>query len=321
MKITCTDYTDFYTCIKGIYFVFLLLMFKRLFYLVGINIAILITINILIVIAQRVFGIVIEPSSYTGLIIFGIVFGFGGAIVNLLISRWSAKRLYKIQLFDESIGSEKLKVVYRTVQEIAYNHKITIPEVGVYEAAEVNAFATWASKNKSLVAVSSWLIETMTSDEIHGVVGHEMSHILNGDMVTSTLLQWSLNAFTIIAARIVGGIVDGAINRNSESSGWGIWYYLIVNILNVVFGALAGLILMAHSRAREYKADLGGARYTSREKMLSGLRKLSQIAGNPVPQDGFATMKFAGGGKLAVLFSSHPPIEKRISALENDHSL
>ena len=142
MKITCTDYTDFYTCIKGIYFVFLLLMFKRLFYLVGINIAILITINILIVIAQRVFGIVIEPSSYTGLIIFGIVFGFGGAIVNLLISRWSAKRLYKIQLFDESIGSEKLKVVYRTVQEIAYNHKITIPEVGVYEAAEVNAFAT-----------------------------------------------------------------------------------------------------------------------------------------------------------------------------------
>ena len=94
-----------------------------------------------------------------------------------------------------------------------------------------------------------------------------------------------------------------------------------MNILNVVFGALAGLILMAHSRAREYKADLGGARYTSRDKMLSGLRKLSQIAGNPVPQDGFATMKFAGGGKLAVLFSSHPPIEKRISALENDHSL
>ena len=296
-------------------------MLKRLFYLVGINIAILITINILIVIAQRVFGIVIEPSSYTGLIIFGIVFGFGGAIVNLMISRWSAKKLYKIQLFDESIGNEKLKVVYRTVQEIAYNHKITIPEVGVYEAGEVNAFATWASKNKSLVAVSSGLIETMTSDEIQGVVGHEMSHILNGDMVTSTLLQWSLNAFTIIAARIVGGLVDGAINRNSESSGWGIGYYIIVNILNVVFGALAGLVLMAHSREREYKADLGGARYTSRDKMLSWLRKLSQIAGNPVPQDGFATMKFAGGAKLAALFSSHPPIEKRIAALENNFSL
>lgn len=164
-------------------------MLKRLFYLVGINIAILITINILMFLAERFFGINIAPDTYSGLILFGIVFGFGGALINLLISRWSAKRLYKIQLFDETIGNEKLKVVYRTVQEIAFSNKITIPEVGVYESGEVNAFATGATKNKSLVAVSSGLVQVMTPDEIQGVIGHEMTHILNGDMVTTTLLQ------------------------------------------------------------------------------------------------------------------------------------
>lgn len=271
--------------------------------------------------AERFFGINIAPDTYSGLILFGIVFGFGGALINLLISRWSAKRLYKIQLFDETIGNEKLKVVYRTVQEIAFSNKITIPEVGVYESGEVNAFATGATKNKSLVAVSSGLVQVMTPDEIQGVIGHEMTHILNGDMVTTTLLQWSLNAFTIIAARIVGGLIDGAINKNSNSSGGGIGYYLIVNLLNIVFGSLAGLILMAHSRSREYKADEGGAKYTSKDKMLAWLHKLAQISGNPVPQDGFAAMKFGGGSGLARLRSSHPPIQERIEALENNFSV
>lgn len=155
------------------------------------------------------------------------------------------------------------------MQEIAFNNKITIPEVGVYDSGEVNAFATGATKNKSLVAISSGLVQVMSPDEIQGVIGHEMTHILNGDMVTTTLLQGSLNAFTIIAARIVGGLIDGAINKNSSSSGGGIGYYLIVNLLNIVFGSLAGLILMAHSRSREYKADEGGAKYTSKDKMLA----------------------------------------------------
>lgn len=147
------------------------------------------------------------------MIVFGVIFGFGGAFINLLISRWSAKRLYNIQLFDSSIGDAKLRLVYTTVEQIAFNHKITMPEVGVYEAGEVNAFATGASKNKSLVAVSSGLIEMMSPDEIQGVVGHEMAHILNGDMVTSTLLQGSLNTFTIVAARVLGGIIDAAISK------------------------------------------------------------------------------------------------------------
>ncbi len=213
-------------------------MLKRMFFLFGINIAILITLNILLFLAERFFGISIEPNSYSGLIVFAIVLGLGGAIVNLLISKWSAKRLYHIQLFDSSIGDPKLKLVYNTVEQIAFNHKIKIPEVGVYEAGEVNAFATGASKNKSLVAVSSGLIEMMSPDEIQGVVGHEMAHILNGDMVTSTLLQGSLNTFTIVAARILGGIIDTAISKG-ESRGGGIGYLLIVNVLNMIFGFLA----------------------------------------------------------------------------------
>ena len=188
-------------------------MLKRMFFLFGINIAILITLNILLFLAERFFGISIEPNSYSGLIVLAIVMGFGGAIVNLLISRLSAKRLYNIQLFDSSIGDAKLRLVYTTVEQIAFNHKITMPEVGVYEAGEVNAFATGASKNKSLVAVSSGLIEMMSPDEIQGVVGHEMAHILNGDMVTSTLLQGSVNTFTIVAARVLGGIIDAAISK------------------------------------------------------------------------------------------------------------
>ena len=195
-----------------------------------------------------------------------------------------------------------------------------MPEVGVYEAGEVNAFATGASKNKSLVAVSSGLIEMMSPDEIQGVVGHEMAHILNGDMVTSTLLQGSLNTFTIVAARVLGGIIDAAISK-WENRGGGIGYLLIVNILNMVFGFLAWLVLMAHSRHREYKADLGGAKFTSKSAMIAGLKKLAQIYENPVPQDGFATMKFSGGGNIAEWFSTHPPLAKRIAALENNHSL
>lgn len=294
-------------------------MLKRLFFLFGINIAIIITINILIFLAESLFGVTITPNTYESLILFGIVFGFGGAIINLLISRWTAKRVYNIQLFDESVSDWKLRDVYRTVQDIALRNNITIPEVGYYESGEVNAFATWASKNQSLVAVSSGLIEVMTSDEIEGVVGHEMAHILNGDMVTSTLLQWSLNAFTIVAARIIGGIIDRFISKDSEG-GW-IWYYLIVSVLDIIFGILAGLVLMAHSRHREYKADEGGAKFTSKRSMISWLKKLSQIIENPVPKDGFATMKFGWDTRFAEWFSTHPPLEKRIEALENNSSL
>lgn len=190
-----------------------------------------------------------------------------------------------------------------------------MPEVGYYESGEVNAFATWASKNNSLVAVSTGLLKVMNDDEVQGVIWHEMTHILNGDMVTSTLLQWSLNTFTIIIARILGTIIDGALRNNNERWGW-FGYYIIVNILQTIFWALAGLVLMAHSRQREYKADAGSVQFLWKSDMLAALRKLATISENPVPADGFATSKLSGLSWRSELRSSHPPIEKRIAAIE-----
>lgn len=243
------------------------------------------------------------------------VMGFGGALVNLFISKRSAKRLYNIQLIDNTINDHKLRIVYSTIQDIAYTSKIEMPEVWYYESGEFNAFATGASKNSSMIAVSTWLLEAMNDHEIQGVIWHEMTHILNGDMVTSTLLQWSLNTFTIVIARIVWWIIDWAMRGNNERGG-GFWYYIIVNILQIVFWTLAGLVLMAHSRQREYKADAGSVDLLGKSDMLSALRRLSTITENPVPSDWFVTSKLSGGSSRAELWSSHPPIEKRIAAVE-----
>ncbi len=293
-------------------------MFKRIIYLIGINIAIIITFNILIFVIERVFGIAITPAlgNYQWLILFAVIFGFGGALVNLMISKWSAKRLYNIKLIESSIGDHKLHLVYTTVQEIAFNHKIEMPEVWYYDSGEVNAFATGASKNSSLVAVSTGLLEVMNDAEIKWVVWHEMAHILNGDMVTSTLLQWSLNTFTIIIARIIWGVIDSALKSNNNERGGGFSYYIIVSVLDMVFGLLAWLVLMAHSRQREYKADAGSVSFLTKHDMLSALRKLANIKENPVPSDALLTSKFSGGSSRAELWSSHPPIEKRITAIE-----
>ncbi len=292
-------------------------MFKRFFYLIGINIAIIITINVLIFVIERVFGISIAPmmGNYQWLIIWAAMLWFGGALVNLMISKRSAKRMYGIQLIDGSVSDRKLQLVYRTVEEIAYNHQIKIPEVGYYDSGEVNAFATGASKDKSLVAVSTGLLEVMNDDEIQGVVWHEMAHILNGDMVTSTLLRWALNTFTIFVARVLWAVIDKTLKGNNERGG-GMVYLLIVNVLDVVFGMLAGLVLMAHSRSREYKADAGSASYLSKAKMIAALKKLWNIVDNPVPDDAYATLKFGWKRAFAELWSTHPPLHKRIEHLE-----
>lgn len=266
---------------------------------------------------EKLFGVSLTPAlgNYQWLIIFAAVLGFGGAIVNLLISKWTAKRTYNIQLITDDVEDHTLRVVYMTVQDIALREGMNMPEVGYYDAAEVNAFATGASRDNSLVAVSTGLLEVMTDKEIAWVIGHEMTHILNGDMVTSTLLQGSLNTFTIVIARVIGWLIDGATRGNTERSS-GFWYYIIVNILQTVFGFLAGLVVMAHSRHREYKADAGSVRLLGKDDMLWALKKLAQIQENPVPQDGFATLKFSSGNLFSELRASHPPIEKRIQAVE-----
>lgn len=166
------------------------IMLRRWMYLIGVNIAIIISVQIILWIINYFTGSSLTPDTMSGLLVFAAVLGFGSAFVNLAISKSTAKRIYRVQLFDDAGTSDpKLLTVYQTVSEIATSHRIKIPEVGIYNSSEVNAFATGPSKNKSLVAVSSGLLQVMTADEIRGVIGHEMAHILNGDMVTSTLLQ------------------------------------------------------------------------------------------------------------------------------------
>lgn len=294
-------------------------MLKRFFLLIVINIWILISLNIIVFLLERFFGIPISAriGDQQWLIIFSIIFGFGGALANLMVSKWSAKRVYSLKEIQESEQDKKLSIVYNTVRDIAFSNHITLPEIMYYESKEVNAFATGASKNNSLVAVSTGLLHTMNEKEISAVIGHEMSHVLNGDMVTSTLLQWSLNTFTTLFARIVAGIIDNAMNKDGQSRSWGS-YYLIVNILNSFFGLLAGLIIMRYSRTREYKADEGSARLLSKENMVAALRVLGHLHNNPVPRDGFATMKiFDWASSFWELRMSHPPIEKRIAYLES----
>ena len=191
-----------------------------------------------------------------------------------------------------------------------------MPEVWYYDSGEVNAFATGASKNNSLVAVSTELLEIMNDAEIKGVIWHEMAHIINGDMVTSTLLQWSLNTFTIVIARIVGWLIDSALKSNDNERWWWFSYYIIVSVLDTIFGLLAWLVLMVHSRHREYKADAGSVNFLTKHDMLSALRKLANIKDNPVPSDALLTSKLTAWKSRAELWSSHPPIEKRIAAVE-----
>ncbi len=294
-------------------------MFKRILLLIWINIGILISLNIVVIVIEKIFGISIAPAigNQQWLIIFSIVFGFGGALVNLLISKSTAKHIYNLQTITSDETDSRLSIVYGTVRDISFSHHITMPEVTYYESPEVNAFATGASKNNSLVAVSTGLLSSMSEKEIQAVIWHEMAHVLNGDMVTSTLLQWSLNTFVILFARILGGIIDSTLSRDGESR-WGFWYYVIVNILNTLFGFVAWLIIMWYSRVREYKADEGSARMLSKDNMIAALRKLAHIHDNPVPQDGYTTMKiFGGASTFSELRMSHPPIEKRIEALEH----
>lgn len=297
-------------------------MFRRIFLFVATNIAIIVMASIIFFILESVFGV--QISSYAngnmlGLAIFALVYGFIGSFISLSISRWMAKKAYRIHLLEaETVASAdaKSQLVYNTVSQIATANNITMPEVGIYESSEPNAFATGPSKNKSLVAVSTGLLTSMNESEIQGVVGHEMAHILNGDMVTMTLLQGIMNAFVIFFARIVANIVMSAM-RNDDGFSVGI-YYLVVIVLEIVFGALAMLILMKFSRWREYRADAGSSRYLGREKMVAALQRLQQLKENAAfngKKTSFDPAKISNSHSRTLLFSSHPPLQKRIDAL------
>ncbi|OIO77381.1 zinc metalloprotease HtpX [Candidatus Gracilibacteria bacterium CG1_02_38_174] len=301
--------------------------FKRIFLFLATNIAIILVITAIIFVLERYFGFHISSSvsnGYGGLFVFALIFGFVGSFISLAISRWMAKRAYDIQLISETRLMDydsKTQMVYTTVSTIAKQNGIDMPEVGVYESADPNAFATGPSKNKSLVAVSTGLLESMTAPEIEGVIAHEMSHILNGDMVTMTLLQGVLNTFVIFFARIIGSIIDKTVFKNEEGNGWG--YFITVIVLEIILGILASLVLMAFSRYREYRADEGSSRLVGKDKMILALKRLQYIVTNKeIVDDGkLATFKIHSEKGFMTLFMSHPDLDDRIKNLENNYQL
>ena len=255
--------------------------------------------------------------NYTGLLIFSAIFGFGGALISLLASKWMAKRATRTRVIAAP-ANETERWLVETTGQLARSAGIGMPEVGVFPAPEPNAFATGANRNKSLVAVSEGLLKTMRRDEVRAVLGHEIGHIANGDMVTLTLLQGILNTFVLFFSRVVGFIVDRVVLRNER--GFGLGYFAVTIAAQIVFGILASAIVMWYSRRREFRADSAGARLAGRGSMINALESLKRGygAGQSMPES-MAAFGISASARSGIrrLFSSHPPLEARIQALKS----
>jgi heat shock protein HtpX len=251
-----------------------------------------------------------------GLLVLCAVFGMGGSFISLAMSKTLAKMSVGAQVIDQPRSADE-QWLFNTVRHHAEQAGIGMPEIALYDSPDMNAFATGMSKNHALVAVSTGLLRSMNRDEVSAVLGHEVTHVANGDMVTLALIQGVLNTFVMFLARVIGGIIDGALqgNRDGESRG-GIGYFLIVMLLQFVFGLLATMIVMWFSRWREFRADAGGARLGSRGGMISALQTLSGNHEADLPKQ-FVAFGISGGSAVGRLFMSHPPIEERIAALRS----
>ena len=282
-------------------------MFKRVILFLATNLAVLALVSIV----MSILGV--NPQSFGGLLVMAALFGFGGSIISLLMSKWVAKRTTGAHVIEQP-RNEAEQWLVSTVRRQAEAAGIGMPEVAIYDAPEINAFATGANRNNALVAVSTGLLRAMNRDEAEAVLGHEVSHVANGDMVTMALLQGVLNTFVIVLARVVGGIVDSFLSGNREGEGRGLAYFAIVMVLEMVFGVLASIIVMWFSRQREFRADAGAAKLAGRDKMIAALQRLARGA---EPQMEGSMMAFGINGKrsMSELFMSHPPIEQRIAAL------
>ena len=248
---------------------------------------------------------------------FALVMGFGGAIISLLISKPMAKWSAGVRVIDPPQNADEAWIV-ETVRKLASQAGIGMPEVGIFEG-EPNAFATGAFKNSALVAVSTGLLQVMTHEEIEAVIGHEMSHVANGDMVTMTLIQGVMNTFVVFLSRVIGYAVDSFLRRNDErSSGPGIGYMITTMVLDIVLGFAAAIVVAWFSRQREFRADAGSARLLGRRQpMINALARLGGMAPGELPKS-VAAFGIAGG--VGQLFATHPPIEERIAALQNAHA-
>lgn len=299
-------------------------MLRRIFLFILTNLAIILVGTVILSLIEVFFGFNIRwtlHSSYVSLAVFALIYGFLASFISLLMSRWMAKRFHHIELItEESLWTvwPKERLVYQTVSSIASRNSIKMPEVGIYQSQEVNAFATGATRNSSLVAVSSGLLESMADDEIEGVVAHEMAHILNGDMVTMTLLQWVINAFVIFLSRAIAQIASMTWRDNSDGRSH-LVYFIVTFFLEIVLGILWSIIVMAYSRHREFAADAWSASYVGKNKMINALKALQKIHPENISLEWdpkVAALKIDGKSEWFMrVFASHPPLQERINRL------
>lgn len=294
-------------------------MLKRVVLFLATNLAVIVLISILLHLFGVRYYLTNQGIDYRSLLIFAMIIGFTGSFVSLFTSKFMAKMAYGVQVIDQPGNAQEAWLVAK-VQELAKQAGIGMPEVGIYRSPEANAFATGWNRNNALVAVSSGLLDHMDQREVEGVLGHEISHIANGDMVTLTLIQGVVNTFVIFFARIAAYIVANVL-RGDDEEGEGISYlaYTLTAILfEILFGILASIVVMYFSRYREFRADAGSARLVGKDRMIAALRKLQRLYELPEDPRGqsFAAMKISNRSKFMKLFATHPPIEERIAALE-----
>jgi heat shock protein HtpX len=290
-------------------------MGKRIFLFILTNLAVVLTLSIVLSILGV--GRYVGPNGLDirALATLSFVWGMGGAFISLQMSRWMAKMATGMTIVDGRTGDAESDRVYAMVAGLTQKAGLPMPEVGIYNSPEVNAFATGPSRNRALVAVSTGLLRSMRDDEMEGVLGHEVTHIANGDMVTMTLLQGVINAFVIFFSRLIAYVIA---NRGGDRDrGYSGGSFIVVIVLQIVLGILGSLIVAWFSRQREFRADYGGATLAGRERMIGALRRL---AANhelvDTRHEALATLKINGGRNWMAFFATHPPLEARIAALE-----
>lgn len=287
---------------------------KRIVLFLATNFAIVLVLSF----TMRLLGV--EPYlteqglNLQSLLIFAAVMGFGGSFISLAISKWMAKKSMGVRVVERPANPTESWLI-DTIGKYALNAGIKMPEVGIFDSPQVNAFATGMSKNNSLVAVSSGLLQQMTREEAEAVLGHEIAHIANGDMVTLALIQGVVNTFVMFLSRVIGHTVDRAVFKNERSGGPA--FFVTMIIAELVLGVLASIIVMWFSRQREFRADHGGASLAGRKNMIAALERLDSLHPAPLPEK-MAAFGIAGGGASGIkrLFMTHPPLAERIAALK-----
>lgn len=292
----------------------------RIFLFLATNLAIVLVASITLSLLGVGSYMTAQGLDYNNLLIFCLIFGMAGSVISLLLSKFMAKRSMGVQIIDQPRNAEQ-QWLYNTVQELANKANIGMPEVGVFNSAQANAFATGWNKNNALVAVSTGLLNKMNREEVKAVLGHEIGHVANGDMITLTLIQGVVNAFVMFFARIIGSFIDRAVFKNEN--GHGIGFFIATFVAEIILGFLASTIVFWFSRRREYHADIAGAELVSPAAMVSALARLKAEYEQPsdMPSEMVA---FGISGELrnslGGLFMSHPPLDQRIAALRQRYS-